>query len=108
MSEPASRLFERDGRRLPPARTPLEKAVRKTLVHPSKGMPSLRKHVLAHAVRLRLQGIDEGSIISRLSAIVMDVASTTGDDRTDLVTGEPRSARVASAIRNIVESQGAL
>jgi hypothetical protein len=39
--------------------------------------------------------------------LLQRVACTTGDDRTDLLTGEPRWAAVAEVIERAIDSNGA-
>ena len=90
----------------PGAQTPLQKAVKRTLVHRTNGLSSLRKNALAQIARWRVEGVPDREILQRLLLIASDVAHATGNDRIDLVTGEPRWAYVAEALTRIVESQG--
>jgi hypothetical protein len=82
--------------------TPLAKAIRRALTHPSHGLTSVRRHVRAQVARWQSEGVAEGTILSALMSVASDVARQTGSDRIDLLTGEPRWRYVADAIRTTV------
>lgn len=90
--------------RLPGAQTPLQKAIRGALAHRSNGMASLAKILPGYVARLRDDGIAESNILPMLLDITAEVAHATGNDRMDLITGEPRWAYVAERITRILES----
>ena len=86
--------------------SPLAKAIRRALTHPSHGLTSVRRHVGRQIDRWRSEGLAESAILSALLSIAADVARETGSDRIDLLTGEPRWRFVADAIRAIVPDGG--
>jgi hypothetical protein len=88
------------------AQTPLQKAIRRSLIHPASGWPGLRKTALKQIARWRLEGLADDEILARLRTFAADIARATGHDRVDLVTGRPRSARVTDAIERIGTSAG--
>lgn len=90
--------------RVPGVQTALQKSVRRTLAKRSSGLSSLRKNVTVRMARCRLEGMTDAEIVTAPLAIAADVARATGNDRIDLVTGEPRRAYVANAITRIVAS----
>jgi hypothetical protein len=83
---------------------PLERAMHRALVRRTSGVPSLRKHVLAQTQQWRLEGVDDHDILAAFLDLLQRVACTTGDDRTDLLTGEPRWAAVAEVIERAIDS----
>ncbi len=90
--------------RPPGSRTPLQKAIGRSLVNRASGWTSLRANVLSQLARWRLEGVPEHEILPRFLEIASDMARETGNDRVDLISGEPRWSHVADAIARVVDS----
>jgi hypothetical protein len=85
-------------------RTPLEKAIRRSLVSRSSGRESLHKHALSYMADSRAAGATDDDILRELLDLASEVACATGNDRSDVLTGQPRWAYVADDLRRLVDS----
>ena len=85
-------------------RTPLEKAIRRSLVSRSSGRESLHKHALVFIAQSRVAGVSDDEILRDLLEIASEVACATGNDRVDVLTGQPRWAYVAEDVLRIMDS----
>jgi hypothetical protein len=85
-------------------RNPLEKAIRRSLVSRSSGRESLHKHALSYIAQSRAAGAADDDILRELLDIASEVACATGNDRVDVLTGQPRWSYVAEDLRRLMES----
>ena len=70
--------------------TILRRGIRRALKSRSAGAAPLRKQVAAIIAGLRVQGITDATARAQLAGVVLEVATASGNDRMDVVTGLPR------------------
>ena len=76
----------------------LRRTIRRSLKSRGSNGLRLRQQVAGVIAQLRAQGTDDTTIRASLAGVTLDVASSTGNDRIDIVTRLPRRQFVMNRV----------